>query len=271
MSAPYAPGGCEDRQRNRFDHRHEQRAGGVRQLADLGDWLEQPVEVGVGGDHPGDRALGVREERLEGREIGCAGGVSRRNDGDLLELEPAAEVRLDRGPDVRVHRVRNEHPLAPRLAAGHERGLGGRGRTVVVRGGHHVEPDQLRDQRLVLVDALQRALADFRLIRRVGRVPLPAEQELVDRGRRPVAVDAGAEERHHVGQVPGGQRLEASRQLELGLRSGKVDARRAEGFRDVREQFVDRRHAERRQHSFPVAVGVRSVRHRRQPSAIRAS
>ena len=63
----------------------------MRQLADLGDRLEQSIEVRVGCNHAGDRALGVREERLESREIGGAGGIARRDDGDLLELEPAAE------------------------------------------------------------------------------------------------------------------------------------------------------------------------------------
>ena len=78
-------------------------------------------------------------------------------------------------------------------------------------------------QRLVLVDALERALADLGLVRRVGRVPLAAEQQLVDRRRRPVAVDAGAQERREVGPVPGGQPGQPRRQLELGLGLGQVE------------------------------------------------
>ena len=102
--------------------------------------------------------------------------------------------------------ARDEHPLAAGRAAGHQRGLGGRGRAVVVRGRDDVEVDQLGDQRLVLVDALERALADLGLVRRVGRVPLAAQQQLVDGRRAPVAVDAGAQEGRQVGPVAAGQR-----------------------------------------------------------------
>ena len=125
---------------------------------------------------------------------------------------------------MRVDAARDEDPLAAGRPAGHQRRLGGRRGAVVVRCRDDVEVDQLGQQRFVLVDALQRALADLGLVRRVGRVPLAAEQQLVDGRRRPVAVDAGAEERREVGPVAGGQAGQPGGQLELGLRVGQVEA-----------------------------------------------
>ena len=147
---------------------------------------------------------------------------------DLLELEPALEVGPGRGPVVRVDAARDEDALAAGRPAGHQRGLGRGRRAVVVRRGDDVEVDQLGQQRLVLVDALERALADLGLVRRVGRVPLAAEQELVDRRRAPVAIDARPEERGEVGPVAAGQPGQPGGQLELGLGLGQVErARRA--------------------------------------------
>ena len=160
----------------------------------------------------------------------------------------------------------DEHPLAPRRAARHERGLGRRGGAVVVRRGDDVEVDQLGDQRLVLVDALERALADLGLVGRVGRVPLAAEQDLVDRRRAPVAVDARAEERGEVGAVARGQAGQPRRELELGFGRREVEARGAEGLGDVGEELVDGSDADGREHPLAVAGGMRSVGHRRSVS-----
>src|SRR3990170_4255764 len=64
-------------------------------------------------------------------------------------------------------------------AHGHHGGLGRGRRSVVVRGRNHVEPGQLGEERLVLVDRLQRALADLRLVGRVRGVELAAREDLV--------------------------------------------------------------------------------------------
>ena len=213
----------EDGQADRLDDRDEQGAGGMGQAADLGHRLEQAEEVGLGGDDAGDRTIGVGQHPLEGGQIGRAGGVAVGDQRDLLELEAALEVGPRRRPVVRVDAARDEHPLAPGRPAGHQRGLGGGGGPVVVRGRHDVEVDQLGQQRLVLVDALERALADLGLVRRVGRVPLAAEQELVDRGRAPVAVDPGAQERGEVGPVACGEAGQAGGELELGFGLGQVE------------------------------------------------
>ena len=182
----------EDGQADRLDDRDEQGAGGMRQPADLGHRLEQAEEVGLGGDDPGDRPVRVGQHPLERGEVGRAGGLAVGDERDLLELEAAREVGPRRLPVVRMDAARDEDALAPGRPAGHQRGLGRGRRAVVVRRRDDVEVDQLGQQRLVLVDALEGALADLGLVRRVGRVPLAAQEELVDRRRAPVAVDARA-------------------------------------------------------------------------------
>ena len=262
----------QDGQADRLDDGDEQGAGGVRQAADLGHRLEQAEEVGLGRDDPGDRPVRVGQHPLEGGEIGRAGGLALGHERDLLEIQAAREVGPGRGPVVGVDAARDEDALAAGRPAGHQRGLGRGRRPVVVRGGHDVEVDQLGQQRLVLVDALEGALADLGLVRRVGRVPLPAQQELVDRGRAPVPVDARPEERGEVGPVPRGERAEPGGQLELGLGLGQVERGRAELGRDVLEELVDRCQAERREHPPAIVGGVGTVRHPLgQPAAMSAS
>ena len=153
-------------------------------------------------------------------------------------------------------------PFAPGRPTGHEGGLRGRRGTVVMRCRHDVHVDELGDQRLVLVDRLERALTDLGLVWRVGRVPLPSQQQLVDRRGRPVAVHAGSQERHEVGPVATGQLTQSRGELELGLGRGQVQRRRAELRRDVREELVDAVDAERRQHPLAVGRGMRAVWHR---------
>ena len=68
----------QDGQRDRLDDGHEQRAGGMGQLGDARHRLEEPEEVGVRGDDPGDRSIRVGEGRLEGGQVGRAGEPRRR-------------------------------------------------------------------------------------------------------------------------------------------------------------------------------------------------
>ena len=219
----------EHGQADRLDDRDEQRAGGVGQLADRGHRLEQAEEVGLRGDDAGDRPVRVGEHPLERLEVGRPGGVAVGDERDLVELEAAAEVGPQRAAVVRMDAAADEHPLAAGRPAGHQRGLGRGGRAVVVRGRDDVEVDQLGDQRLVLVDALERALADLGLVRRVGRVPLAAQQELVDGGRAPVAVDAGAQERDEVGPVPRRRARSAGRRARARARAAAGRAARRAG------------------------------------------
>ena len=95
---PVGAGRGEDRERDRLDDGHEQRARGVGELADPRHRLQEPEEVGVRGDHPGHRPVGVREHRLQGGEVRRPGRVALGDERDLVELEPAAEVGPQRWP-----------------------------------------------------------------------------------------------------------------------------------------------------------------------------
>ncbi len=214
---------------------------------------------------PGDRPIAARPASARAPR-----GPSSRppapsvDERDLVELEAAPEVRPQRLAVVRMDAAADEDPLAPRRAAGHERGLGRRGGAVVVRRGDDVEVDQLGDQRLVLVDALERALADLGLVRRVGRVPLAAEQDLVDGRRAPVAVDAGAEERGEVGPVARGQgRAAGPRARARAPAAGGRAARRAGASGMSSKSSSTEVSAEGREHPLAVVGGMRSVGHRR--------
>jgi hypothetical protein len=70
----------------------------VRQAADLGHRLEQAQEVRLGCDDARDRPIWIGEHPLEGGEVGRAGRRSVGDERDLIELEPALEVRLGRLP-----------------------------------------------------------------------------------------------------------------------------------------------------------------------------
>ena len=224
----------QDGERDRLDDADEQRAGGVGEPADLGHRLEQAEEVRLAGDDARDRPVVVGEQPLERREVRRARRPApSATSGISSSSSPPPKYVRERRAVVGMDRLRDEDALAARRPAGHQRRLGGRRGAVVVRRRDDVEVDELGDQRLVLVDALERALADLGLVRRVGRVPLAAEQDLVDRRRRPVAVDARPEERREVGPVAAGQALEPGRELELRLRlragRGRL-ARRASGM-----------------------------------------
>ena len=66
---PVGAGRGEHGERDRLDDGHEQRPGRMGELADPRHRLEEPEEVGVRGDDPGHRAVGVGQHRLERGEV----------------------------------------------------------------------------------------------------------------------------------------------------------------------------------------------------------
>ncbi len=234
----------------------------MRRSPDLGHRLKEPEEVRLRRDDPGDRPVRIGQHPLEGGQVRGAGGVTLGDEWDLIELETAAEIRLGRLPVVRMDAARDEDAFALRGAAGHQGGFGGGRRAVVMRGRDDVKVDQLGQERLVFVDALERPLADLGLIGRVGRVPLAAEEQLVDGGRTPVAVHARAKEGRQVRPIARGETGQPGRELELGFRVGQVEGRCAKRGWDVFEQLVDRGEAECSEHVRPVTRRMRTVWHR---------
>jgi hypothetical protein len=121
-----------------------------------------------------------------------------------------------------------------------------------------VHPGQLADRGLVLEDRLEDALAHLGLVRRVRGQQLAALEHRVDRGRHVVVVDPGAEEAQLAARVrvPRGELLEV--RDELGLRQRRLEVERAlqaHAVRDVAEELLDGRDADRGEHLLAVAVG----------------
>ena len=133
----------------------------------------------------------------------------------------------------------DEHPIAARGADGHQRRLGHRRRAVVVRSGNDVQAGQLSDQRLILVDGLQRALADLRLVRRIRGIELAPAEDLVDGGRDVVAIGAGTQEAGQPDPIARSERLHAHRQRQLVLCRRQVEAVGPDRGRNILEQRVD--------------------------------
>ena len=186
MSAPYSPGGARTASEtgSTTATKSAPAACARRPISAIGSRMPKALgwparTPATGGPSP--------SARLQGGQVGRA--VVER--GQLLELEAGrAEVGARRLEVVAMDGAAGQDALAPGGADGHQRRLGGRRRAVVVRGRDDVEAGQLGDERLVLVDRLQRALADLGLVGRVGRVELAARDDLVDRRRQEVAVDA---------------------------------------------------------------------------------
>ena len=190
-------------QRHRFDDGHEERPGSVGQPGCLGHRLQHPEGVGLAQQHTCDRACRIGQRRLQRRQVGAAIGERRQ----LLEAAATiGDVGTHRLDVVAVDRAADQDALAAGGTDGHQGGLRGRRGAVVMRGRDHRQPGQLGQQRLVLEDGLQGALADLGLVGRVGRVGLAAREDGVHGSRQVVAVHAGAEEAGQVDPVARGQR-----------------------------------------------------------------
>jgi hypothetical protein len=205
-------GRCQHGERHRLDHGNEEGACRVGQAAGLRHRLEEAQEARVRDHDARDRPLGVGEHSLESDQIGRARSRSFSHQRNLVGHEIcAAEVRAQRLAVMRMDTAADQHTLAARGAAGHQRPFGRGRRPVVVRRGDDVHARQLAQQRLVLVDRLERALADLGLVRRVGGVELAAQEELVHDCRNEMAIGSGAEEAHQIDPIPLGETAQPAR------------------------------------------------------------
>lgn len=107
----------------------------------------------------------------------------------------ALPVRVQHRAVMRMQGLRNRHGAALGQAAGHQRTFGQRGRAVVHGGVGHFHAEQTGDERLEFKDALQRTLADFRLVRRVGGVKFGTADKGRDNGGDVVLVASRADPR----------------------------------------------------------------------------
>ena len=146
----------------------------------------------------------------------------------------------------------------------HEARVRGDGRAVVAGRVRDVHARELTDDRLVLEDRLEDALAHLRLIRRVRGEELASRQHDVRDRRDVVVVDPRAEERELGAgvNVPGCQLLDVAHELRLAERRGQIElAAEAHPGRNLLEELVERRDPDRGEHLLAVGVGQREVAH----------
>ena len=226
--------------------------GGTRHVLENSEDVRLP-------EHDGQR-VGV--ERLpKAGEIGAPIG----REGDLADRDvtDAAHVGGDDRAIVRMERSRDPDRAAARQDAPcHQHRLGRcRGAVVHARVGD-LEAEEQRGKSLELEGGLQGALTHLRLVGRVSRQELRTQQDLVDGRGYPMRIRAATEEHGRTGAVavPRRQRLDVCDELGLGEPGGQIDPGvGAERRRDLREQRVDRRDADRGEHRRDVGVGVRGV------------
>jgi len=116
--------------------------------------------------------------------------------------------------------------------------------------------------RLIFEDRLQRSLRDFRLIRRVRRQKLGAQQKLIDARRLKVRVRAGAEEREVIDGafVFRGELAKPAPRFDLRPRTGHIERLFELDFVGDRfEETIDRVDADHGEHLFDVFFGVGDV------------
>ena len=258
----HVTGGFQCPERYRLgDDDHQQRPGFVAFLCQVGGVVQIAEKVrrlhddagGVGGD--------VR------CEVFAAGDVGRRE----IEAEPE---ELGLGPHrfavVGMQRPGQDRAVAAGQALGHQHRFGGGGRAFVHRRVGDLHAGQHRHLGLELEQELERALADFRLVRRVGGQELAALDQVIDRRRNMMAIGPAAQERR---PRPGRAILCRHRRhrpldFELALVIRQIQqAVDAGGGRDVAEQFVDRRRADHAQHVAAVVAGERQIAHQAASSA----
>ena len=175
---------------------------------------------------------------------------------DDLETE-ADRVRLHDLAHLRVERLDKHDLRAAGRVARDETRVGSDGGAVIAGCVGHVHRGQLADRRLVLEDRLEHPLAHLRLVRRVGGQELPAREHRIDDRGHVMVVDPRAEERELLRGVDILRRelLEMPHELGLGERRLEIEpALEADGSRNVAEEFLDGRDADRGQHLLAIGV-----------------
>src|SRR6185295_509534 len=113
----------------------------------------------------------------------------------IVQREPQIlRVSGDHFAILRMKRISNDELIAASDSMRHKHSFGGSGRAVVHRGIRDIHAGELADHRLKLEVVLKRAMAEFRLIRRVCRKELRARDQRIDDDRNEMRVSAGAEE-----------------------------------------------------------------------------
>ena len=213
------------------------------------------------GLHVDETPEGIRVLHDEaGRTLCRRREVARRNFDDFQIR--ASGVGADGAAEFEIDLARDHDLLAAGRADRHEGGLGDRGSTLVHGRVRDFHREQLRDERLVFEDRLERALADLGLVGRVRGQELAAQGERRHGGRDVSPLHRTPEEEgsRSRGTVLRGERFEVRLDLELGHSHGQAELRPERVLGDRGEQIVDALDADTLEHRRAVGVGVRRVR-----------
>src|SRR5690606_728645 len=238
-------GRAQQREADRVEDGDEQRARGVRDVGRGGPVLDHAEEVGAL-DDDGGRVVadgGAQRVLVEPPVLAVGDGPDLEAHAPVVRLEHATVVR------VQAAGYRDGAPGAARDGAGHAHRLRGSPGARVHRWAGHIQAGQLADQALELVDGLERALTDLRLVGRVCGIELRTAEDHVHRRRNVMVVDAAAceaDQRFVRGRLPG----ELASGLPLGQRGRQVQ-RPVEPvlLRDLGEEVFDRFYADYVQHA----------------------
>ena len=127
------------------------------------------------------------------------------------------QVGLEHLPVFGVDGARHDDPLAAVRPHSHQGGFRERGGAVIEGCVGHFHSRQLADERLEFEDRLQRALADFRLVRGVGGIKLAAGYERIHHGRAEVVISSGAQEAGEIAGILRGSLFEVPQDFRLRL------------------------------------------------------
>ena len=173
----------------------------------FGEALDDAEDVGRLHDERGE--VGVVPEVLKA-------GAALFGHGEVADLDAVGvAVSVQHRTVMRMQGEGHGHGVALGQTAGHQRAFGQRGRAVVHGGVGHFHAEQTGDERLEFKDALQRALTDFGLVRRIGGIEFGTADQGRDHGGDMVLVAPRADPRGTGGGHGGGQLLGPRREFPL--------------------------------------------------------
>ena len=188
MSA--SAGGRNDPKRHSFGNaRHQQCARRMSRIRKRRNFLQHAKEVRRLHYHRG-HVFQIRFSQSR------AVHLPRWRVANFLDFQSKVfRVCIQHLPVFRMHRPRDQYAMPPRKALRHQHSFSESRRTVIHRRVRHFLPRQLAHQRLKFENCGERALRNFRLIRRVGRKEFSALHQRVCHHRPQVPVNSSAQKR----------------------------------------------------------------------------
>ena len=166
-----------------------------------------------------------------------------------------------------MHGPRHQHAPPPRQPLRHQHGFRRRRRAVVHGGVCDFLPRQLAHQRLKFENGLQRALRDFRLIRRVGSEKFAALDDGVRHHGAQMIVNACAQKTRVSVRILRRALLEILDHFGFRIRSGDLQRlAQAKTFRNAGKQFLDGFCADSGEHLLPLGRALREIAHQAEAS-----